>query len=119
MKKLCVVLFVLLPCSQSFFMSKGRLLRHIKRRRLKGATFTVTATGSLNAVVTVQAPVSGTIQKLFVDYNSVVGQTIADRPNFQLQVEQSRQHQNALANLRKAKADVVDAKRTLKGTGSW
>ena len=57
---------------------------------------TVTATGNLNAVVTVQVgtQVSGTIQKLFVDYNSVVkkGQTIAeiDPAIFSSQVEQSR-----------------------------
>ena len=87
----------------------------------KGAIVsTVTATGNLNAVVTVQVgtQVSGTIQKLFVDYNSVVkkGQTIAqiDPAIFSSQVEQSRgSYQNALANLRKAKADVVDARRTL------
>jgi HlyD family secretion protein len=81
---------------------------------------TVTATGNLNAVITVQVgtQVSGTIQKLFVDYNSVVkkGQTIAqiDPAIFNSQVQQTRgNYQNALANLSKAKADIVDTKRTL------
>ena len=81
---------------------------------------TVTATGNLNAVVTVQVgtQVSGTIQKLFVDYNSVVkkGQTIAqiDPSIFSSQVEQGRgNYLSAQANIRKARADVVDAKRTL------
>ncbi len=80
----------------------------------------VTATGTLNAVMTVQVgtQVSGTIQKLFADYNSVVkkGQTIAqiDPAIFNSQVEQSRgNYLNAQANLRKAKADVVDARRTM------
>ncbi len=87
----------------------------------KGAIVSsVTATGTLNAVVTVQVgtQVSGTIQKLFVDYNSVVkkGQTIAqiDPAIFNAQVQQYRgNYMNAQANLVKAKADVVDAKRTL------
>jgi HlyD family secretion protein len=87
----------------------------------KGAIVSsVTATGTLNAVVTVQVgtQVSGTIQKLFVDYNSVVkkGQTIAqiDPAIFNAQVQQSKgNYMNAQANLAKAGADVVDAKRTL------
>jgi HlyD family secretion protein len=87
----------------------------------KGAIVSsVTATGALNAVVTVQVgtQVSGTIQKLFVDYNTVVkkGQTIAqiDPAIFNSQVLQSKgNYMNAQANLVKAKADVVDAKRTL------
>jgi HlyD family secretion protein len=81
---------------------------------------TVSATGNLAAVVTVQVgtQVSGTIQKLFVDFNSPVkrGQTIAqiDPALFNAQVEQSRgNYMNAQAGLQKAKADLVDAKRTL------
>jgi HlyD family secretion protein len=87
----------------------------------KGAIVsTVTATGNLNAVVMVQVgtQVSGTIQKLFVDYNSVVkkGQAIAqiDPAIFSSQLEQSRgNYQIALANLRKAKASITEAARTL------
>ncbi len=81
---------------------------------------TVSATGNLAAVVTVQVgtQVSGTIARLFVDFNSPVkrGQTIAqiDPALFSAQVEQSRGNfMNAQANLEKAKADLVDAKRTL------
>jgi HlyD family secretion protein len=80
----------------------------------------VSATGNLAAVVTVQVgtQVSGTIQKLFVDFNSKVkkGQTIAqiDPALFTAQVDQSRgNYVNAQATLEKAKADLVDAKRTL------
>jgi HlyD family secretion protein len=80
----------------------------------------VSATGNLAAVVTVQVgtQVSGTIQKLFVDFNSPVkrGQTIAqiDPALFNAQVEQSRgNYINAQAGLQKAKADLIDAKRTL------
>ncbi|SNB46843.1 efflux RND transporter periplasmic adaptor subunit [Geobacter sp. DSM 9736] len=80
----------------------------------------VAATGSLAAVVTVQVgtQVSGTIQKLFVDFNSPVkkGQVIAqiDPSLFSAQVEQSRgNHLSAQANLQKAKADLNDAKRSL------
>src|SRR5512140_660122 len=81
---------------------------------------TVSATGNLAAVVTVQVgtQVSGTIQKLFVDFNSPVkkGQTIAqiDPALFNAQVEQSHgNYMNAQAGLQKAKADLIDAKRTL------
>jgi HlyD family secretion protein len=81
---------------------------------------TVSATGTLNAVTTVQVgtQVSGTIQKLFVDYNSSVkkGQVIAqiDPAIFSSQLEQSQGNfQSAKANLAKAKALAVDAKRTL------
>jgi HlyD family secretion protein len=80
----------------------------------------VSATGNLAAVVTVQVgtQVSGTIQKLFVDFNSVVkrGQPIAqiDPALFNAQVEQGRGNFiNAEAGLQKAKADLIDAKRTL------
>ncbi|HEX9078852.1 MAG TPA: efflux RND transporter periplasmic adaptor subunit [Desulfuromonadaceae bacterium] len=81
---------------------------------------TVSATGNLAAVVTVQVgtQVSGTIARLFVDFNTPVkkGQTIAqiDPALFNAQVEQSRgNYLSAQATLEKAKADLVDAKRTL------
>ncbi|HEY6838061.1 MAG TPA: efflux RND transporter periplasmic adaptor subunit, partial [Geobacteraceae bacterium] len=62
--------------------------------------------------------VSGTIQKLFVDFNSPVkkGQVIAqiDPALFSAQVEQTRgNYLNAQATLQKAKADLTDAKRSL------
>ena len=80
----------------------------------------VAATGNLAAVVTVQVgtQVSGTIQKLLVDFNSKVvkGQVIAqiDPALFSAQVDQTRgNYLNAQATLQKAKADLVDAKRNL------
>ena len=81
---------------------------------------TVSATGNLAAVVTVQVgtQVSGTIQKLFVDYNSPVkkGQVIAqiDPSLFSAQLEQTRgNYLNAQASLQRAKADLADARRNL------
>ena len=81
---------------------------------------TVAATGNLSAVTTVQVgtQVSGTIQKLYVDFNSRVkkGQAIAeiDPSLFNASVEQSRGNfLSAEANLQKAKVALADAERTL------
>jgi HlyD family secretion protein len=81
---------------------------------------TVSATGTLNAVVTVQVgtQVSGTLSKLYVDFNSQVkkGQPIAqiDPALFSSAVQQSRGNAlNAEAGLGKAKVTLADAKRTL------
>jgi HlyD family secretion protein len=80
----------------------------------------VAATGNLSAVTTVQVgtQVSGTIQKLYVDYNSRVkkGQPIAeiDPSLFNASVEQSQGNfLTAEANLQKAKVTLVDAERTV------
>ncbi len=80
----------------------------------------VSATGNVAAVVTVQVgtQVSGTIARLFVDFNSPVkkGEVIAqiDPSLFAAQVEQTRGNNlSAQANLLKAKADLNDAKRNL------
>lgn len=82
---------------------------------------TVSATGNLSAVITVQVgtQVSGTIQKLYVDYNSRVkkGQTIAeiDPSLFKAAVEQSQgNYLSAEANLQKSKVSLDDAERTMK-----
>lgn len=81
---------------------------------------TVTATGAVNAVVTVLVgtQVSGTIKHLYADFNSPVrkGQLIAqiDPATFEAQVAQSRANLlSAQANLEKAQATLVDAKRTM------
>jgi HlyD family secretion protein len=81
----------------------------------------VSATGNLSAVTTVQVgtQVSGTIQKLYVDYNSRVkkGQPIAeiDPSLFKAAVEQSHgNYLSAEANLQKAKVALDDAERTMK-----
>ena len=82
---------------------------------------TVAATGNLSAVTTVQVgtQVSGTIQKLYVDYNSRVrkGQAIAeiDPSLFTAAVEQSQgNYLAAEANLQKARVALADTERTLK-----
>lgn len=74
---------------------------------------TVTATGTLEAVRTVQvgSQVSGSIAKLYADFNSVVrtGQVIAqiDPAMYQAQVAQAR------ANLESARAQLAEAKARL------
>jgi len=83
-------------------------------------TATVTATGTMNAVVTVLVgtQVSGTIKTLYVDFNSPVkrGQILAqiDPATFQAKVEEARA--NLLlkrANVKKSEAALADAKRTM------
>jgi HlyD family secretion protein len=80
---------------------------------------TVTATGTVNAVTTVLVgtQVSGTIKTLYVDFNSRVkkGQLIAriDPSTFESQVQQAQANLFAnQANVAKAEASLVDAKRT-------
>ncbi len=81
---------------------------------------TVTATGTVNAVVNVQVgtQVSGTISEIFVDYNSLVkkGQLLAqiDPANFESQVSQAKANlSSAEANHRKAQVVLADNLRTL------
>jgi HlyD family secretion protein len=80
----------------------------------------VTATGTVNAVTTVLVgtQVSGTIQKIFVDYNSPVkkGQLLAqiDPALPQAKVDQARANlQSAVAGVEKAEATLLDARRTM------
>ena len=77
---------------------------------------TVTATGALQAVTTVQvgSQASGTISALYADFNSVVkkGQVVAqlDPSTAKAQVEQAQANlQNARASLANARAAVVNA----------
>ena len=83
-------------------------------------TQVVTATGTLQAVVTVQvgSQVSGTIAKLSADFNSNVkqGQIVAqlDQDKFRAAVEQAKANViSSQANVGKGKVAVDDAKRTL------
>lgn len=78
---------------------------------------TVGATGTLQAVVTVQvgSQVSGTIKELHADFNSVVkkGQVIArlDPSSFQAQVAQAQANVvTAQANVERQQAAIADAK---------
>jgi HlyD family secretion protein len=80
---------------------------------------TITATGNINAVTTVSvgSQISGTIQKLFVDYNSRVrkGEVIAqiDPRLLEASVTQALGNfESAKASLEKAKVAVTDAERT-------
>lgn len=79
----------------------------------------VNATGTVNAIITVNVgtQVSGTIMKLYADYNSHVkrGQVIAliDPTIIEAQVEQARANLFAArANLSKSEVAVKDTKRT-------
>ena len=80
-------------------------------------TSVVTATGTVNPVVSVQvgSQVSGKIAKLFADFNSTVmeGQILAqiDQPPFKARVSQARAAvKNAHGNLNKAKILVAQRK---------
>ncbi|MGB5196140.1 MAG: efflux RND transporter periplasmic adaptor subunit [Candidatus Deferrimicrobium sp.] len=79
----------------------------------------IAATGTINAVTTVSvgSQVSGTIQQIFVDFNSRVrkGEVIAliDPRLLEAAVEQARANvNNAKASLEKAKFGVIDTERT-------
>ncbi len=80
----------------------------------------VSASGTVNPVVTVLVgtQVSGTIRRIYADFNSHVkrGQTVAeiDPSTFEAQVEQASANlQAARANVEKASAALGDASRTL------
>jgi HlyD family secretion protein len=79
----------------------------------------IAATGTINAVTTVSvgSQVSGTIQQIFVDFNSRVrkGQVIAliDPRLLEAAVEQARANvNNAKASLEKSQFGVIDTERT-------
>jgi HlyD family secretion protein len=83
-------------------------------------TQVVSSTGTLQAVITVQvgSQVSGTIDKLFADFNSKVkaGQVVAqlNQDKFKAAVDQARANFIAAqSNLAKAKVGVEDSRRTL------
>jgi HlyD family secretion protein len=124
MKKYLIILVVVLLISgvAGFFYLKRSPEISYKTVKIERGTIvsTVSATGNLSAVTTVQVgtQVSGTIQKLYVDYNSRVkkGQAIAeiDPSLFNASVEQSQGNfLSAEANLQKAKVTLVDAERTV------
>ncbi|KQC09690.1 MAG: RND transporter [Smithella sp. SDB] len=103
-----------------YFRENGKNIDYktekISRGEIKSV---VTATGTVNAVTTVSVgtQVSGTIKKLFVDYNSSVkkGQLLAqiDPSTFQAQVDQAMANLlSAKATLEKAAINTFDAQRT-------
>lgn len=124
-KLLLAVILLLLGASATagYMYYNGRrlppnyLTARVERGRI--AT-TVNATGTLNAVISVQvgSQVSGTIQKLFVDYNSPVkeGQIIAqiDPASFEARVSQARANvASAGAAVQVARANVDNSKATI------
>ncbi|MGA7829083.1 MAG: efflux RND transporter periplasmic adaptor subunit, partial [Geobacteraceae bacterium] len=115
-----IVLSILALAGYFLFLKKTPLVFKTVKAKRGSVVAMVSATGTINAVTSVQVgtQVSGTIQKLFVDYNSGVkkGQVIAeiDPAIFTSQVEQSKgNYLSALANLAKAEAGARDASRTL------
>lgn len=124
MKKYFVIITVIIVLAgiAGYFFYKRTPEISYKTARIERGTIvsTVAATGNLSAVTTVQVgtQVSGTIQKLYVDFNSRVkkGQAIAeiDPSLFNASVLQSQgNYLSAEANLQKAKVALADADRTL------
>src|SRR6185437_13541316 len=102
---------VLLAAAAYYFWGGNSPAQYLTARVDRGSLRnTVTATGTLQAVTTVQvgSQASGTISALYADYNSVVkkGQVIAqlDPSVSKAQVEQAQ------ANLQKAKAALEQAR---------
>lgn len=116
-----VLIAVAISGSIWFFSGRAPKITYKTSRLEKGTIVAaISATGTVNPVTTVQvgSQVSGTIQRLLVDYNSQVrkGQVIAeiDPALFLAQVEQSRGNAlNAQAGVQKARVTLADAKRTL------
>ncbi len=129
MKKIVVAVLaaVLVAAGGAYlYLSKNSKAPPYRTARVERGDVTqaVSATGTLNAVTTVQvgSQVSGTIRKIFVDFNSPVkkGEPIAqiDTSLFEASVTQSRGGlSNARANLEKAKVTAANAERTLRRNG--
>jgi HlyD family secretion protein len=124
MKKVLVVIGLIAAVGVAVFFLLRNRGDEVKYRTEKVARgdieATVTATGTVNAVTTVLVgtQVSGTIKKIYVDFNSHVkkGQLIAliDPATFEAQVEQQKANLYAAkANLEKAEASIIDTKRTM------
>lgn len=123
MKKILIpVIILLISAVGTYFYTKRPAEATYRTAKVERGPIiaSVSATGTLSAVVTVQVgtQVSGTIQKIFVDYNSPVkkGEVIAqiDPALLSADVEQTRgSYLSAEANLQKAKATATDAKRAM------
>lgn len=124
MKKVLVGVAILIVVGLVVFWlfgSNGKEVKFRTEKVVKGdITTVVTATGTVNAVTTVLVgtQVSGTINKLYVDFNSRVkkGQVIAliDPATFESQVDQQKANlYSAKANLDKSVSSLADAKRTM------
>ena len=123
MKKIIIAAIIVVVIGAGafiFYKSKNGAVKFKTTPVTSGALrSTVTATGTMNAVTTVLVgtQVSGTLKKLYVDFNSKVkkGQIIAeiDPAILQAQVDQARANVlGAQANVEKAKAIMEDSRRT-------
>src|SRR3989440_12805996 len=124
-----VVVLVAGAISAYFYVqSRGSVPKYRTTRVERGPlTAAVSATGNLNAVITVQvgSQVSGQIQALFADFNTTVkkGQLIAriDPEIFEAKVNQAQAdldaakatEMNQRATVEKARADLENAKAAL------
>ena len=128
---LVVVIIALLLIGFLYLRNEKGEGKYITAEVVRGYVSEVaTATGTLNAVVTVQvgSQVTGRIKTLNADFNSQVkkGQVVAeiDPDPFQARVDREKASltaakasvSTARANLEKAKVEVEDAKRSLKRT---
>jgi HlyD family secretion protein len=125
MKKWILIMVLALAAGAAAFSLRGRARATAAAYQTASPTrgemsARVTCSGTLAPVATVDvgAQVSGAIQALYADYNSRVqaGQVIAriDPALFAAKVAQTRgAHQQAVANLDKARVALADAERTL------
>lgn len=121
--KWVLILIVLIIVSTGiYFFRDGKSAVEFRTKKVERGEITaiVSATGKVNAVVTVQvgSQVSGTIQHLNADFNSQVkkGQIVAqiDPALFVAQVDQARAKlANDEANQEKARVVLADSKRNL------
>lgn len=123
MKKILIggLIFILVATTAWYLVKKENGAPQYKTATLQKGDLDakVTATGTVNAVTTVLVgtQVSGTINALYVDFNSPVtkGQLLAqiDPATIQAQVDQAvASLLSAEANLKKAQASLLDARRT-------
>lgn len=122
LKKIIILAFILASVAIGawfFFLKENNHTIKYKTAKIERGSIEskISATGTLNAVVTVQvgSQVSGTIKELRADFNSMVkqGQVIAmlDQKTFIAQRDQAKANFiNARANVEKAKADLIDKK---------
>jgi HlyD family secretion protein len=118
-----LILIILGIVVKNLKAKKSVLVFRTEKASIGDVVTTVTATGTINPVTTVEVgtQVSGTIKQIFVDFNSTVkrGQLIAqiDSSTLEAQVEQSKANlAQVKANETKAAASLADAERTMKRT---
>jgi HlyD family secretion protein len=117
-----ILLMVAAFCAMLWIFACSKEKPQFKTERLSRGDINsiVSASGAVNAVTTVLVgtQVSGTIKRIYADFNSFVkkGQLIAqiDPSTFEAQVEQARANlQSAKADIEKASAALLDAERTM------